>query len=222
MSLRLLRAEVWSPASKKGLHRLTARIVPDSALTDPALIAFARLVVIGGDHNRLHEDIISAGGYLKAGKLERMNVGQITNLLKTVTDQGVSESLQKRLLDLYARLLPSIFSALEARSRDGMQSVQKLLAERSGFESNSMETILNELANSIRQELTVPEVMQLELFTSEEKDQLNRNIDALRRRLAAIPTEIDQEKQIIKARFTNPQMRMFPVAVMFLVPEKIL
>jgi len=65
MSLRLLRAEVWSPASKKGLHRLTARVVPDTALSDPAVVAFARLVVIGGDQNRLHEEIISAGGYLK-------------------------------------------------------------------------------------------------------------------------------------------------------------
>jgi SNF2 family DNA or RNA helicase len=218
MSLRLLRAEVWSPASKKGLHRLTVRIVPDTALTDPAVIAFARLVVIGGDQNRLHEEIILAGGYLKEGKLVRMNVGQVSTAISATTDRVPSTALQQRMLDLYARIIPSITTALEARSRDRMDGIQKLLSERSEFEAKSIESVLNELASSIRKELDEPEVMQLELFSSEEKDQLNRNMDSLQRRLAAIPAEIELEKKAIQERFANPQTRMFPVAVMFLVP----
>ncbi|HWR66571.1 MAG TPA: DISARM system SNF2-like helicase DrmD [Bellilinea sp.] len=219
MSLRLLRAEVWSPISRKGLHRLTAAVVPDSTLSDPAVIAFARLVVIGGDQNRLHEEIITAGGYLKEGRLVRMNVGQVTNAINAVTEHEASDAIQKRLLELYPRIIPAISATLEARSKDRMDGIQKLLMERSAFEANSIESILNELANSIRQELDEPEVMQLELFTSEEKEQLTRNMDALRRRLAAIPNEIDQEKKSIYSKFSNPQTRMFPVAVMFLVPR---
>jgi superfamily II DNA or RNA helicase len=220
MSLRLLRAEVWSPASKKGLHRITARIVSDKALPEPAVIAFARLVVIGGDQNRLHEEIISAGGYLKEGKLTRMNVGQVANAINVATDGVPSASMQQRLLDLYPRIIPSISAALEARSKDRMDGIQKLLTERSEFEATGIESVLNELANSIRQELNEPEILQLELFTSEEKEQLNRNLDALRRRLAAIPGEIELEKKAILKRFSGPQTRMFPVAVMFIVPEK--
>jgi hypothetical protein len=220
MSLRLLRAEVWSPASKKGLHRLTARVVADTALTDPAIIAFARLVVIGGDQNRLHEEIISTGGLLKEGKFNRMNIGQMTNALQSATDQEPTAAMQQRLLDLYPRIIPSLSSALDARCKDRMDGIQKLLTERSEFEAKSIESVLNELAGSIRHELDEPEVFQLELFTSEEKEQLNRNRDALRRRLAAIPVEIEQEKAVIQKRFSDPQIRMFPVAVMFLVPEK--
>jgi len=220
MSLRLLRAEVWSPASKKGLHRLTARVAADTALTDPAVIAFARLVVIGGDQNRLHEEILSAGGFLREGKFIRMNIGQVTNALQSATDQEPTAAVQQRLLDLYPRIIPSISSALEARCKDRMDGIQKLLAERSAFEAKSIESVLNELAGSIRRELDEPEVLQLELFTSEEKEQLNRNMDALRRRLATIPLEIEQEKAVIQKRFSAPQTRLFPVAVMFLVPEK--
>lgn len=222
MSLRLLRAEVWSPASKKGLHRLTARVVRENALSDPVVIAFARLVVIGGDQNRLHEEIISAGGYLKEGKLVRMNVGQVMNAVSAATEREPSTMIQQRLLELYPRVAPSIFSALEARSRDRMEGIQKLLAERSEFEVGSIEAILNELANSIRQELDEPEVLQLELFTSEEKEQLNRNMDSLQRRLTAIPGEIEQEKKVIQDRYSDPQTRMFPVAAMFLVPQNII
>ena len=46
------------------------------------------------------------------------------------------------------------------------------------------------------------------------------SMDALRRRLAAIPDEIEKEKAAILKRFSDPQTRMFPVAVMFLVPVK--
>ncbi|MEN6621691.1 MAG: DISARM system SNF2-like helicase DrmD [Smithella sp.] len=220
MSLSLLRAEVWSPASKKGLHRITARIVPDQNLSDPAIIAFARLVVIGGDQNRLHEEIISAGGYLKEGKLSRMNVGQIENVLPSISEQEPSVSMQQRLLTLYSQLVPSIFSALEARSKERMNGILSLLSERSELESKNIESVLNELANSIRKEMDEPEVLQLELFTSEEKEQLNRNRDALRRRLTAIPAEIEQEKTVIQTRYSDPQFRLFPVAAMFLLPEK--
>lgn len=219
MSLRLLRAEVWSPASKKGLHRLTARVVADTALTDPAVIAFARLVVIGGDQNRLHEEVISAGGYLKEGKLVRMNVSQVINAISFATDTEPSSTIKQRLLDLYPRIIPSLSSALEARCKDRMDGIQKLLTERSELEARSIESVLNELANSISQELDEPEVLQLELFTSEEKEQLNRNMDALRRRLSAIPSEIEQEKAAIIKRFSSPQTRMFPIAVTFLIPK---
>ncbi|HNT56019.1 MAG TPA: DISARM system SNF2-like helicase DrmD, partial [Anaerolineaceae bacterium] len=220
MSLRLLRAEVWSPVSRKGLHRITARLVADTALSDPAIIAFARLVIIGGDQNRLHEEIIAAGGYLREGKLVRMNVGQVTAALGAATDRQPSSEMQQRLLSLYPRLMAVISAALEARAKDRMDGVQKLLAERAEFESTSIESILTELGNSIRRELNEPEAIQLELFTSEEKDQLNRNLDALRRRLSAIPGEIEQEKKVICERYASPQTRMFPVAVMMLIPEK--
>jgi superfamily II DNA or RNA helicase len=221
MSLRLLRAEVWSPASKKGLHRLTACVVPDTALSDPAVIAFARLVVIGGDQNRLHEEIISAGGFLKEGKLVRMNVGQVSNALNAMTDREISAAMQGRLLSLYPRLVPALLSALEARTKDKLDRIQSDLANRASFEASSIEAILTELAASIKKELTEPEVVQLELWTSEEREQLNRNMDALQRRLAAIPGEIEQEMEVIRKRFASPQVRIFPVGVLLLISEKL-
>ena len=86
MCLRLLRAEVWSTEGKKRLHRITARLVPDTVLRDPAMIAHARLVVIGGDSHRLHEEIIMAGGLLREGRFSRMNVGQVQEALAAMKD----------------------------------------------------------------------------------------------------------------------------------------
>ena len=62
--------------------------------------------------------------------------------------------------------------------------------------------------------------MKLPGFTPPEREQLHRNADALRHRLEQIPAEIEQETALIRARFANPEQRLFPVAVTFLVPER--
>jgi hypothetical protein len=62
MSLRLLRSEVWSLEGRKRLNRVTARVLPDTALHHLAVVAHARLVVIA------HEN---AGGPPRTGRVSR-------------------------------------------------------------------------------------------------------------------------------------------------------
>ena len=61
--------------------------------------------------------------------------------------------------------------------------------------------------------------MQLELFTEPERDQSQRDLDALRRRLEEIPDEIEREVAAVARRFTDPETHIFPAAVTLLVPE---
>jgi len=68
--------------------------------------------------------------------------------------------------------------------------------------------------------LDEPEYDQLSLFDDPEKEQFERNRDFLRARAKAIPDEIKRETAAIRARYADPQPRMFPVAVTFLVPER--
>ena len=64
MCLRLLRAEVWAQDDVKKLHRVTVRSVSDAQIDGPAAIVISRLVITGGNHHRLHEELTVAGGYL--------------------------------------------------------------------------------------------------------------------------------------------------------------
>ena len=43
---------------------------------------------------------------------------------------------------------------------------------------------------------------------------------SLQSRVKEIPAEIEKETAAIMARYADPQPRMFPVAVTFLVPER--
>ncbi|KKL88041.1 hypothetical protein LCGC14_1928680, partial [marine sediment metagenome] len=87
MCLRLLRAEVWGGGTSRKLHRVIARTVPDHVLRHPAMIAHARLVVIGGDSQRLHEEIIYAGGQIREQRFRRFDtLREMNDILQAATD----------------------------------------------------------------------------------------------------------------------------------------
>ena len=223
MCLRLLRAEVWSAESKKKLHRITARLVPDTALREPALIAHARLVVIGGDSHRLHEEIIAAGGLLVAGRYSRLNVGQIKEALDAAGDTEPSPTVQETLLRMYERHWDTLSATLEARASERANGLEKFLAEREAKEAGDITSVLTELQRSIQQKLGDTRLNQMEFegWTDPEREQLERNMSALEARVREIPTEIGRETAAVHARFANPQPRLFPVAVTFLVPARL-
>jgi ERCC4-related helicase len=221
MCLRLLRAEVWAEKGRSKLQRVTARVVPNDLLDIPAVIAHARLVVIGGDSYRLHEELIAAGGYIRDQKWGgRLNVGQMEKVLDGATANEPSPTVKTKLLQLYPSLTSPLISALEARVRDRVDGLHKKLAERADKEAKDITSILTELKKSIEAELKDPAYIQPTLFATEEQERFERNRDAMRARAREIPEEIERETAAIRARFADPQARMFPVAVTFLVPEK--
>ena len=99
--------------------------------------------------------------------------------------------------------------------------MERLLQERADKETADIQAVLTELAQAIEAELEEPGYEQLELFSDAERTQLSRNTQALRHRLARIPDEVEAEQVAIHARYADPEPRLFPVAVTFLVPERL-
>ncbi|MGH9753930.1 MAG: DISARM system SNF2-like helicase DrmD [Blastocatellia bacterium] len=222
MSLRLLRAEVWSVEGAKRLNRITARVAPDSALRHPAMIAHARLVVIGGDRHRLHEEVIFAGGQLIGGRFSRFgSLREMQDALHAATDREPAESVKQDLIKLWPKNSESLRLALDARMKERAESLTKTLADRAVKEASDIKAIMTELLHSIQDQLDDPELSQSFLpgLAPAEREQFERNYDALRARVRAIPGEIEREQAAIHARFADLQPRMFPVAVTYLVPE---
>jgi ERCC4-related helicase len=224
MSLRLLRAEVWSREGRKRLHRITARTVPDTALQHLAMIAHARLVVIGGDCHRLHEEIITAGGLIREGRFARFGaLREMHDALAAATDREPSNSVKEKLQVLWPKNADALRQALEARKDDLTNGLKKKLTERAEKEALDITTILTELQKAIHGQMSDPFYQQAFLpgMVPAEQEQFERNVESLRRRLREIPKEIEKETEAVRKRFANPQPRMFPVAVTFLVPEKL-
>lgn len=226
MALGLLRAEVWRAAGDRSvngraLHRVTARLAAD-AIIDPVVVAHARLVVTGGDGRRLHEEIVTAGVALREGRARRLNVGEVEKALAAADERPAPEETRRRLATLWDGVEPALKAALEARVGDRVDGMRRLLRERAERERRDIEAVLLELARAIDAELEeVDRPYQLALFADNERAQLSRDINALRARRERIPAEIEAERAVIDARYADPAPRLFPVAVTFLIPERL-
>lgn len=228
MCLRLLRAQVWhdspapgAPSQPLGLHRVTARVAPDHRCPELAVIAHARLVVIGGDSQRLHEELIFAGGQVRQGVFRRFDsLRQAEDALVAGSDEQPALDTLAALIDLWPKVESNVARALAVRQEERTVSLTRSLEQRQEKEIGDMQAILRELAQTIRRELS-NEPAQLSLFSLEENQQYVRNVNALSARLAQIPGEIDAEETVIRRRYANPQARLFPVAVTWIVPARL-
>ncbi len=221
MCLRLLRAEIWSQGQAKKLHRFTTRMVPDSVLRTPAVLIHGRLLVLGGDNHRVHEEIIVAGGLLREGRFSRMNVGETQAVAAAAGNDHAPDELENRLVELWPKVENQLLQALEARMQDRTKNLQKFLDDRAEREVANVTAVIQELERSIRETLADKEDPQLKLEWSDgERQQRERDIGSLRSRLLELPSELAREVEHLRSRYRDPQPRLFPVAVTFLVPPR--
>lgn len=221
MCMRLLRAEIWSQGLNKKLHRFTTRLVEDNVLQTPAAIVHGRLLVIGGDNQRVHEELIIAGGHLREGRFSRMNVTEVDAALAAASDQSAPGFVEDRMKELWPKVEAAAISALDARVQDRTKNLQKFLDERAEREVAQITTVMTELARSIEATLSDKGELQLVLdFSTEEKAQREHDLASLRHRLEQIPSEIKRETTHLRDRYRDPQPRLFPLAVTILVPRR--
>ena len=223
MCLRLLREEIWKLDDVKRLHRVAVRTVPDSELRVPAVAVWSRLVITGGDHHRLHEELTLAGGELEHRRFARISqVGKLEALVAQGSPIEPDQALFDVLKDRFERHEDALMAAVEARSRNRLRFLENTLDRRMKSEIADVRTVLDELKASIRKELKSDRQggqLYLPGFSPEEMAQVKKDVHALEARLARIPEERKEEKAAIEKHYANPVDRTFPVAVVFLVPQ---
>jgi superfamily II DNA or RNA helicase len=221
MCLRLLRAEVWAQDDVKKLHRVTVRTIADDRIDGMAVAVISRLVITGGNHHRLHEELTISGGYLRDQSFRREeSVTKAQQWLDEAKPTRVNDSLLDAVRTRFERYQSAILQSVDARSKDRLKHLSNTLQGRKKSEIESINTVLDELENAIQTELKKDqEPVQFSLFSEDERTQLRRDTAALEARLARIPNERILEAQSIETRYGNFVDRTFPVAVIFLIPE---
>lgn len=227
-SLRLLRAEVWATGQNQSLSRVTARGVPAATdvleVGDVGVICHARLVITGADGHRLHEELVVAGGRVRGGRFARIDtLRDLDALLRSADGAPLDTSGLDEAIRWWDSVVePGLTKALDRRSETVQESKQRELTERAEAEATAVRTVLTELQHQITNDLdklAEERSEQLSLFTEPEREQSQRDLDALRRRLEEIPDEIEREVDAVHRRFTDPECHVFPAAVTLLIPE---
>lgn len=223
MCLRLLREELWKLDDIKKLHRITVRASSDPTLEHPVACVWARLVVTGGDHRRLHEEVTLAGGEMKPKGFARIpQIGRVETLLNESAPIEPDSRVFERLVRVYGSQDESLRNAIQSRSKDRLKHLESTLDRRKGNEKADLLGVLDELEKTLRSELKedrIPKQLLLPGLDDNEKNQMKKDIEALKARLARIPEERKLESEAIEKRFSGLTDHTFPVAVEFVVPK---
>ncbi|MFY9241273.1 MAG: hypothetical protein WAO78_20845 [Roseovarius sp.] len=161
MSLRLLRAEIWASDDVKKLHRITVRSLPDEQLDGPAVVVLSRLIVTGGNHHRLHEELTEAGGYLReAGFRREDRVTEIRRWLDTSQPAAVSSATLEALRTRFDKQRDSILATVEARSKDRLRFLGNTIESRKKKEAEDIRQVLDDLEKALKSEIKAEDPAQ--------------------------------------------------------------
>ena len=142
----------------KKLHRVDVRILSDSILASPALAVVSRLVITGGTHHRLHEELTVSGGYFRGDVFARERPASRRSTSGSTT---ASPHSGRRRFVLYTRSCQfaahedTILRTVEARSSERLRNLQNTLQTRKRQEIENITAVLDELTRAIEEELII-------------------------------------------------------------------
>jgi hypothetical protein len=182
----------------------------------------SRLVITGGNHHRLHEELILSGGELKPDSFARIaQVGRLETLVDASTPVNPGPGSLAMLGERFDKSQKAVRASADARSDDRLQFLRNTLERRKLGDIADIGGLLDELEKAIAREIEASSHMvqtELGLWPENERLQLRRDVDALRARLERIPDEREQEIASIQKRYSDLAHRTFPVAVTFILP----
>ncbi|MGK3109129.1 DISARM system SNF2-like helicase DrmD [Streptomyces sp. WAC05858] len=236
MSTRLLRAAVWN-ADNVGLRRITAVVSDDPALETTFVGAYARFVLVGTDGQRLHEEILHAGGWLGENGWQRRlrGVEAVGSILDRALTQGrpAKDRIVHRLQQSWSKTYEGLTQSIEARGKERKASLIDRLAERQADEEKRINATLDRSRRTLRARLgeTSPDAASPaggmdalfgvdDLKDPAERRQLAEDRVRWRAKLDGLEDERKRELAAIAARYLDPQDHLFPVAVVFVIPAK--
>ncbi|MFH8681263.1 DISARM system SNF2-like helicase DrmD [Streptomyces lydicus] len=230
--VRLLRSAIWG--GRTSLNRVSAvrATLPAKAGIEDLLVAvFSRLVVVGRDGTRLHEEVVLTGREIPAsGRSRRLELEQpryaelrdaVERALEPDACRPAPQEAKSALAGQWEELVPRLAEDVRVRAAERLASMSRTLQNRAKDETRRIQAIFDQLHVTLSNALEGPGPTQLSLedLEGEERKQLDRDRRAWEERLASLDEEREQELTATEARYANVRELVFPFAVALVVPD---
>jgi superfamily II DNA or RNA helicase len=225
MSTRLLRAAVWG-ADHGGLNRVSACVASGIDLEATLLVAFTRLVLVGADGTRLHEEVFPTGGWLRNGRFQALGVNATAELVARILaleqPQPVLAMEHQRLSREWQSARSSLITSTTNRAREREQSLRARMEALKAEEIKRLDQAVEQFRRTLQNALKDSgiEALQLRLF-DDERDQLSRDVAGWRSTLESLDAQLAEEKSQIEKRYSDVRPLTFPAAILFAVPDQL-
>ncbi len=230
-STRLLRSALWG--GRLALRRVTGVRVnlPDAVAPGSLLVAaFARLVVVGGDGSRLHEEVIVAGRELpETGRSRRLELdasryAEVRAALDAALDpdacQPVPPFAMHRLAGAWKGLRNSLAEDVTQRADQQRVALERIFSRRRTVEVDRTTAVFDQLEVTLRRAIEGPGPIQMSFddLTAPERQQLERDRRAWQARLDGLDEQRRRELDAVDRRFARVRSLVFPFAVVCGIP----
>ncbi len=232
-STRLLRSAIWG--DNVVLHRVAAvqATLPEAAGIDDLLVAvFARLVIVGSDGARLHEEVVLTGRALAdSGRGRRLELEQpryaalreaIEAALEPAECRFVPQSVCERVARDWERLEPYLAEDVQARANERSQSLARALERRQLDDEQRVQSVFAQLRKTLETAVADDGAVQLSFADLEasERQQVERDRQAWQTKLDGLDEEMQREIASVATRYENVRQLVFPFAVVIVQPNE--
>ena len=232
-SQRLLRSLVWSDRAQ--LSRVTGVTadLPDEIRADELLVAaVARLVLVGVDGARLHEEVflaaraVPAAGRSRRVELEERRAEALRAAVEAALEPDACRPAPRgsaaRLADSWPELRSLLAGDVTARAAVRRGALDRELGRREAEEVSRIDTISEHVRETLTAALAEPESVQLRLDELDPPEQRQIEVDraAWRAKLEGLSADRDRQQEAVRRRYADVRELTFPVAVVLLTrPE---
>jgi superfamily II DNA or RNA helicase len=231
-STRLLRSAIWG--DRTPLQRVTAiraGLPPEAGIEGLLVAVFARLVVVGADGARLHEEVVQSGRAVpSSGRSRRLELEQprfadvrqaVEAALEPERCRPADDEARRRLVDEWERLQPLLAEDIGARAQEVLTRLERTLQRRADDDVQRVRGVYAQLETTLRAALADDGPTQLSFadLQQPERQQLERDRRAWQTRLDGLADERAREIGGLAARYANVRELVFPFAVVLCVPE---
>lgn len=231
---RLLRTAVWGEVTTLARVSGVCADLPQEIRPDELLVAvFTRLVLVGADGARLHEEILLAAravpptGRSRRIEVEERRFDALRQAIETALDPDacvpVVRSAATRLTEIWPDLRGLLAGDVAARAAVRKSALQRDLTAREADELSRVDAITEHLRRVLTDALAevIPVQLSFEDLDQPERHQLEADRAAWRARLDGLDTEREHEREAVAHRYQGVRELTFPVAVLLVTsPEK--
>lgn len=216
-AMSAFRVQMWSSDDGR-LKRVTVHKC--DGLSKPVVVAWGRLALLGPEHNRLHEGLVSCAYVVGDKLLEEYHGELIPSESDGVVDDldNIREMVEKHLLTLTdhlntqgAKLATELTDVLKSRGIAAEKQARELASERI--------TAIRKTIKEWEKHFFDPQG-RFQFDDDEEDDQRKVDLECLRARLEEliVQREIEPRRQRDLYRVTN--QRVYPLALQILLPRE--
>jgi len=229
---RLLRSAIWGERTVLGRAAGASAPLGDEVRPGEVLVVvFTRLVVVGADGGRLHEEIVLGvralpeSGRSRRVAIEERRYGALRDVVEAALEPAAcrpaAPGARERVIAAWPDLRGQLAEDLELRVTARAASLRRDLDRRRDDELRRVDGVSDHMRTVLTQALAEPVAVQLRLDELDvpERDQLQRDRDAWRARLESLESDREREREAVEARYGATRELTFPFAVLVVTPE---